>query len=102
MWLYDARANPVDWMTQRWVFDPGAISPSVVDFYARTSIYSLDAWSEWTGIFRLFGWALATLFSRRLQQLNVPLSALDTSRGMTSEVTPVLDVSTNSPLFTGC
>lgn len=81
-------------------FDPAGVSPAVADFYARTSTYDLDAWSEWTGIFRPFGWALAALFSRRLQQLNVPLSGLDTSRGMTSEVTPIHDVSTNTPLFT--
>jgi hypothetical protein len=47
-----------------------------------------------------FGWALAVLFSRRLQQLNVPLSGLETSRGMTSEVTPVVDAVTNQLLFT--
>lgn len=81
-------------------FDPAAISPSVVDFYARTGDYELDAWSEWTAPFRPFGWALATLFSRRLQQLNVPLSSLDTSRGMTSEVVPVVDTKTNRLVFT--
>jgi hypothetical protein len=81
-------------------FDPGAISPAVVDFYERTSTYDLDAWSQWCGLFRPFGWALAVLFSRRLQQLNVPLSNLDTSRGMTSEVVPIVDATTNRPLFT--
>jgi hypothetical protein len=49
------------------------------------------AWSEWRGIFRPFGGALAALFSRRLQQLNVPLSALDSSRGMTSIVVQMRD-----------
>lgn len=58
----------------------------VKEFYERTSEYELDAWSEWCGIFRLFGAALAAIFSRRLQQLNVPLSSLDTSRGISSEV----------------
>ena len=66
-------------------FDPGAISPAVIDFYTQTSEYDLDAWSQWCGAFRPFGWMLAVLFSRRLQQLNVPLSNLDTSRGMTSK-----------------
>ena len=46
----------------------------------------LDAWAEWCGAFRPFGWLLAVLFSRRLQQLNVPLSGLDTSRGLTNSV----------------
>jgi hypothetical protein len=33
-----------------------------------------------------FGGALAVIFSRRLQQLNVPLSSLDTKLGITSNV----------------
>jgi hypothetical protein len=44
------------------------------------------SWSEWHALFRPFGRALAALFSRRLQQLNVPLSSLDTSREITSAV----------------
>lgn len=63
-----------------------AIGPAVRNFYEQTARYELDAWAEWRGAFRPFGWLLAVLFSRRLQQLNVPLSALDTSRGLTSEV----------------
>jgi hypothetical protein len=35
---------------------------------------------------RLAGGALAAVFSRRLQQLNVPLSPLDTRLGITSDV----------------
>jgi len=81
-------------------FDPLAIAPAVADFYAHTSAYELDAWSQWSGLFWPFGWALAVLFSRRLQQLNVPLSNLDTSRGMTSEVVPVVEAGTERLLFT--
>ena len=66
--------------------DLNLASPSVRQFYERTSEYSLDAWSEWHGLFRPFGRALAVLFSRRLQQLNIPLSSLDSSKGMTSRV----------------
>jgi len=75
-------------------FDPGRVHPLVADFYARTSAYDLDAWAEWCGAFRPFGWLLARLFSRRLQQLNVPLSGLDTSRGVTSEVLHLTDAAT--------
>lgn len=81
-------------------FDPDAVAPAVADFYGRTSEYELDAWSQWCGVFRPFGWALAVMFSRRLQQLNVPLSGLDTSRGMTSRVEPVVDHGTNTLQFT--
>lgn len=72
-------------------FDPSAVAPAVAEFYERTSEYELDAWSQWCGFFRPFGWALAVIFSRRLQQLNLPLSGLDTSHGMTSEVVHVVD-----------
>lgn len=71
--------------------DPTRVSPAVADFYERTSQYELDAWSHWCGAFRPFGWALAVIFSRRLQQLNVPLTGLDSSRGMTSDVVSVVD-----------
>jgi hypothetical protein len=75
-------------------FDPARVDPAVVDFYARTSAYELDAWAEWGGAFRPFGRLLGHLFSRRLQQLNVPLSALDTSRGVTSDVVQLVEPAT--------
>jgi hypothetical protein len=75
-------------------FDPGRVHPAVVDFYARTSACELDAWAEWSGAFRPFGRLLGHLFSRRLQQLNVPLSALDTSRGVTSDVVQLIEPAT--------
>jgi hypothetical protein len=71
------------------------LSPAVRHFYEHTSAYELDAWSEWCGIFRPFGQALAIIFSRRLQQLNVPLSSLDSAKGMSSEVLPMLDRSSH-------
>jgi hypothetical protein len=71
--------------------NPARIDPRVRDFYEHTAAYEIDAWAEWCGAFRPVGWALARLFSRRLQQLNVPLSALDTSRGLTSTVLQLRD-----------
>jgi hypothetical protein len=63
----------------------GVASP-VKHFYEHTSDYELDAWSEWHGFFKPFGIALAVIFSRRLQQLNIPLSSLDSSAGISSRV----------------
>lgn len=62
------------------------VHPAIRDFYENTSAYEFDVWSEWSPFFRPFGAALAAFFSRRLQQLNIPLGPLDTSRGMTSNV----------------
>jgi hypothetical protein len=67
-------------------FYPRLVQPEVSRFYERTAAYELDVWSQWSGFFRPLGWLLAVLFSRRLQQLNIPLSPLDTSYGMTSEI----------------
>jgi hypothetical protein len=65
---------------------PNDVDARVVSFYENTAEFEFDVWSEWCGAFRPFGGALAAIFSRRLQQLNVPLSPLDTKLGITSNV----------------
>lgn len=72
-------------------FDAKAIQPAVANFYERAAEYDMDVWSEWSGLFKPFGFLVASLFSRRLEQLNLPLSSLDTSWGMSSEVVQVTD-----------
>lgn len=67
-------------------FDPSNVDVRVAAFYENTADFEFDVWSEWCGAFRPFGSALAAIFSRRLQQLNVPLSPLDTKLGITSNV----------------
>ena len=81
-------------------FVPENVHPSVTKFYEQTSAYDLDAWAQWCGIFRPFGWLLAVLFSRRIQQLNVPLSGLDTSKGITNEVFQFMDSATGLLRYT--
>jgi hypothetical protein len=73
------------------------VSADIRRFYERTSEYELEAWSEWCGAFRPFGWLMAVLFSRRLQQFNVPLRPLDTSRGTTSEIILIEDPESAQP-----
>lgn len=62
------------------------LHPEIVDFYEHTSDYDFEIWSEWKGIFRPFGWLLAVIFSRRLQQLNLPLSSMDSAKGIQSNI----------------
>ena len=81
-------------------FDPGKADRRVIEFYTATARYALDSWAHWCGLFRPFGGLLALLFSRRLQQLNVPLSGLDTSRGVTSDVVPLVDPGSGRVDFT--
>jgi hypothetical protein len=73
--------------------DFSRVAAPVRDFYEHTSEYQLDAWSEWCAPFRPFGFALAVIFSRRLQQLNIPLSSLDSSKGMSSSILQMRDAS---------
>lgn len=68
------------------VLGDARIDPAVAAFYERTSEYKMDCWSEWSPLFRPFGRFLALMFSRRLEQLNVPLGGLDTHRGISSRV----------------
>ena len=67
-------------------FSSANVSKRVAEFYEKTSLYEMNAWAHWCGFFKPFGVLLALIFSRRLQQLNVPLTGLDTSKGMTSDV----------------
>jgi hypothetical protein len=76
------------------------VSQKVKEFYERTSEFDLDSWSEWSGLFKPFGRALSVLFSTRLQQLNVPLSPMDSARGMTSDVIQMKQAATGQVVCT--
>lgn len=71
--------------------DPLQLDAQIAEFYEQTSEYEFDLWSEWHGGFRPFGGALAAIFSRRLQQLNVCCSPLDTSQGISTSVVQLVD-----------
>lgn len=71
-------------------FSADLLDRRVVEFYESTSEWRLEVWSRWSAWFRPFGALLGLLFARRLQQLNLPLDPMETSRGMTSEVRPVV------------
>ena len=75
----------------------GAVHPEIARFYERTSEYALEVWSEWCGVYRPFGHLLAMIFSRRLQQLNMPLSPLDSRLGVRSEVLRLEDSDGRAP-----
>jgi hypothetical protein len=82
------------------MFDPTQVDRRVSAFYERTAAFEMDAWAEWCGPFLPFGRLLAWIFSRRLQQLNVPLSGLETSRGMTSDVLQLVDTASGNVRIT--
>jgi hypothetical protein len=71
-------------------FDPDQVRPEVRDFYEHTGCYRLEAWSEAALSSRLFLWGLTRFVSRRMDQLNFPVSSLELAGGMTSEILPMV------------
>jgi hypothetical protein len=66
--------------------DYNGLNKKVFDFYEHTTDYNFEVWSSWSGVFYPFGKLLNFFFSRRLQQLNLPLKPLDSSRGIESNI----------------
>jgi hypothetical protein len=81
-------------------FDPSVVHPAIRDFYEHTACYRLEAWSEAGLASRFFLWALTRFVSRRMDQLNFPVSSLELAGGMTSRVLPMVDAS-GRRVFTG-
>jgi hypothetical protein len=81
-------------------FDPDAVAPEIGRFYERTSEYRLEISSQWSARFVPFGHALAAVFSRRLQQLNVPLPGPSSKAVMASSIAVVEDPRTGESRYT--
>lgn len=53
------------------------IHPVILDFYTHTSAFSMDICFHWHRLFRPVAIVMKLLFSRRLQQLNIPVISSD-------------------------
>lgn len=73
------------------VFDAKKVHPSITHFYEHTSEYGLEAWSHSAFPSRIFLWILTTFVSRRMNQLNFPVTSMELAGGMQSEVLPMFD-----------
>lgn len=62
------------------------LHPEVAAFYERTTAFELEMWVLWSPWFWAGGNLLRRLYSRRLKQLNLPMNARETSRGLRSEI----------------
>jgi hypothetical protein len=69
-------------------FDPMGVHPLVREFYERTTNFAMDVWSQTYFPAKLVLWLLVKTISRQVNQLNFPLSPLDTARGINSEIIP--------------
>jgi hypothetical protein len=82
-------------------FDSSRVDPRIRDFYEKTAAYELEAWSEVGALARPLLWGLVTLVSRRMDQLVFPLSPLELSGGMGSEIVELKDRASGKRVYTG-
>lgn len=71
------------------------LSPEVIDFYENTSNYDLQLKAKWNPIFKGFGLLVRMIFSKRIEQLNVPIQNLEEGSGLTNEIIKLHDSKTN-------
>lgn len=72
-----------------------ALSPDVIDFYQNTSNYDLRLKAKWNPLFKGFGILVRIIFSKRIQQLNIPIQQVKDASELTSEIIQLLDSKTN-------
>ena len=71
------------------------LSPEVIDFYENTSNYELLLKAKWSPLFKIFGTLIKSIFSKRIEQLNVPIENLEDASGLTNEIIKLVDSRTN-------
>lgn len=76
------------------------LNKQVIEFYEKTSSFNFEIWSSWCGIFYPFGKLLNFIFSKRLQQLNLPLKPLDSSRGIESNIVKLFPHNSDKAVWT--
>jgi hypothetical protein len=82
-------------------FDPDTVRQEIRHFYEHAALYQLEVWSEVSLVGRLFLWLLVEFISRRMDQLNFPISSLEVAKGMSSEVVQLLDPDSRRVIATG-
>lgn len=73
---------------------------AVRNFYEQTVLYKMDVWGEWSSPIAIFAKILIRSISRKMNQMNIPLSPLETSHGMSSEVIQLKDPTTGEVRYT--
>src|SRR5882757_1380966 len=82
-------------------FDPDAIHPAIRHFYEHAAAYRLEVWTEVALLGRFFLWLLVEFISRRMDQLNFPISSLEVAKGMSSEVVQLIEPGSGRIVYTG-
>jgi hypothetical protein len=82
-------------------FNPDAIHPAIRHFYEHAAAYYLEVWTEVALLGRFFLWLLVEFISRRMDQLNFPISSLEVAKGMSSEVVQLIEPASGRIVYTG-
>ncbi|WP_312089959.1 hypothetical protein [Chryseobacterium sp.] len=75
------------------------LSQKVIDFYEKTSNYELAFDVKWNYFFKPFGFIINRLFSKRINQLNIPLQNNNQEK-LSSEIIQLTDKNTNETKYT--
>jgi hypothetical protein len=82
-------------------FNPDQVDARIRHFYEHTAFFKREVWSEvyFAGKFVL--WLLVEFISRRMDQLNFPISSLEVAKGMTSEIVQLREPGSGKLAYTG-
>lgn len=76
------------------------LSDKIIDFYENTSNYELNYKVKWNPFFKFFGLLVQVLFSKRINQLNLPLKNSKEKEILNSEIIQLLDSKTGQIKYT--
>jgi len=76
------------------------ISPKVLGFYENTATYDLAFTVKWNPVFKVFGVLVNKLFSRRINQLNIPIRNIKNSEAIKSELITLSDPKSKKVKYT--
>ncbi|MGN7787953.1 hypothetical protein ACTJIJ_25685 [Niabella sp. 22666] len=80
--------------------DMSRLSQDVIRFYENTASYDLNFSVQWSPLFKFFGSLLNILFSRRINQLNIPTKSIKDAESIKSEIINLVDPQTNQVKYT--
>lgn len=80
--------------------DLARLSSKVIQFYETTARYSLQLKVNWNPFFKFFGVLVNKLFSKRINQLNIPTKTIADESALKSEIITLADPKTNELVYT--
>lgn len=76
------------------------LSQQVIDFYEKTGQYGLAFSVKWNPLFALLGKLVKYLFSNRIDQLNIPIGNIESSKQIDSEIIKLSDAGSGEVKYT--